>query len=42
MRFVFSIKSKNYTASQGSARLELNSYTVDEMRAIANLMAANR
>lgn len=37
---VFRIVSNDYSVDQGSSRLELNSYTVDESRAIANLLNA--
>jgi hypothetical protein len=37
---IFRIVSNDYSVDQGSSRLELNSYTLDEARAIANLLNA--
>ena len=37
---VFRVVSNDYSVGQGAARLELNSYLVDETRAIAELMKA--
>ena len=39
---VFRVVSNDYSASSASSRLELNTFTVDERRAVANLMAAQR
>ena len=39
---VFRIASNDYSTSSASSRLELNGYTMDERRAIANLLAARR
>lgn len=37
---VFRVVSNDYSVDQGSSRLELNSYTIDESRALAELMNA--
>ena len=39
---VFKVVSNDYSVSSASSRLELNAYTVDERRAIANMLAAQR
>jgi hypothetical protein len=39
---IFKIVSNEFSTSSASSRLELNAYTVDERRAIANLLAAQR
>jgi hypothetical protein len=37
---IFRIVSNDYSVDQGSSRLELNAYTIDESRALANLLNA--
>ena len=39
---VFKIVSNDYSTSSASSRLELNAYTVDERRAVARYLAAQR
>lgn len=39
---IFKVVSNEYSVSSGSARLELNAFTVNERRAIADLLAAQR
>ena len=39
---IFQIVSNDYSATSGSSRLELNSFTVDERRALADFLASGR